>query len=220
MTHLHPTVERSINEYMTERGVKEDAAPTETTAAQAAVTPPKDVGSPLKQRYDKLSSRGAGMQTALRDRVITDAEYSKYLSQLNQAREAYEAENAATVELTPLQEEAAFIADKLEEAGLVGFARGMRENMKRSIPKTPESLDFYRSKLQEVTQIKKQAREEGIAEDYSLATYYNDEDSRTTSPTFLADYRAKAPQKVRMLTDEAESLMQQLAGRIKISRRV
>ena len=193
---------------------QEVVAPPEAPVEQAEVTPPKELGSPLKQRYDKLSSRRGGMQTALRDRVITDAEYSRYLSQLNQAREAYEAENAAAVELTPLQEEASFIADKLEEAGFAGIARGMRLNIKKNILKTPESLDFYRNKLQEATQVKEQARKEGIAEDYSLSRYYNDEDSRTTSPEFLVDYRAKAPQKVRMLTDEAESLMQQLAGRI------
>jgi hypothetical protein len=189
-------------------------AVAEEMAAPAVVTPSEDVGSPLKQRYDKLSSRRGAMQTAVRDSVITDAEYSKYLNQLSQAREAYEAENAATVELTPLQEEASFIADKLEEAGFAGVARGMRSNIKRNVFKTPESLDFYRDKLQEAAQVKEQARTEGIAEDYSLSRYYNEEDSRTTSPTFLADYRARAPQKVRMLTDEAESLMQQLATRI------
>jgi len=192
----------------------EPAPAAEEAAAPAEVTPSQDVGSPLKQRYDKLSSRAGRMQTAARDRVITDAEYSNYLAQLNQAREAYEAEGAAAVELTPLQEEASFIADKLEEAGFAGVARGMRLNIKKNILKTPESLDFYRNKLQEATQVKEQARKEGIAEDYSLSRYYDDEDSRTTSPEFLIDYRARAPQKVRMLTDEAESLMQQLAGRI------
>jgi GNAT superfamily N-acetyltransferase len=207
-----------IHDYMTERGVKEapvaEAKPTESAqdkleAKVQAVT--NEVGSPVKQRYDKLVGRQGAMQSAKRDGLITNEEYSEFTAQLKQARVAYEAEQLNSKELTPQQQEGFVLADQLEAAGLANFAAGMRLRVAREL--NPD-LTFARQKLQEVTKVKEQAQNEGIAEKQSLDNFYDQPNSRTNSPKFLADYRAKAPQKIRMMTDKAESLMQQLVARI------
>lgn len=179
----------------------------------APITPAvtNEVGSPLKQRYDKLSGRQGAMQSAKRDSLITNEEYFEFTAQLKQARAAYEAEQLNSKELTPQQQEGFVLADQLEAAGLANFASGMRLRVARELN---PNLTFARQKLQEVTKVKEQAQNEGIAEKQSLDNFYDNPNSRTNSPKFLADYRAKAPQKIRMMTDEAESLMQQLVARI------
>ena len=200
--------------------IKTNVAPTVSAQDQLEVKEPTptapattEAASPLKQRFDKLASRQAAMQSAKRDGLVTNEEYTNFTNQLAQARAAYGAEQATSQELTPTQQEASFIADKLEEAGHAPFARGMRINIERN-QLTPQGMDFYRQKLQDVTQVKEQAQNQGVAEKRSLDDFYDNPKSRTNSPEFLTDYRTQAPNKVRMLTDEAESVMQELVKRI------
>ena len=215
-----PVVEQPRPEALKEAEPVAEVAPTVSAQDQLEVKEPAptapaatEAASPLKQRFDKLASRQAAMQSAKRDGLVTNEEYTNFTNQLAQARAAYGAEQATSQELTPTQQEASFIADKLEEAGHAPFARGMRINIERN-QLTPQGMDFYRQKLQDVTQVKEQAQNQGVAEKRSLDDFYDNPKSRTNSPEFLTDYRTQAPNKVRMLTDEAESVMQELVKRI------
>jgi hypothetical protein len=161
-----------------------------------------------QQKLSRLSGKSIGMTNAFRDRIITNQEFDKFKSDLEAARQAASQEAPDLSALSPNKREILEIADKLEAAGVKGFARGMRLNARPEAREPDEKgMEFYRSKLEPYEA--KQATPE--SKPYGLPEFFSDNEKEVARITGLMK---SGPLKTRVALSEANDSIQRLAGTI------
>ena len=194
---IKPSDFQRINDYMTERGVKE-AGPAPEQATEE--TP--------QEKLNRLSGKSIRMTNAFRDRIITNQEFNKFQADLEAARQAVEQEAPDLSALSPAKREILEIADKLEAAGVKGFPRGMRSNARPEAREPDEkTMEFYRSKLQPYEEQQAPAEKKP----YGLPEFFSDNEKEVARITGLME---SGPLKTRVALNEANDSIQRLADTI------
>jgi hypothetical protein len=189
-----------INQYLTERGVKE------TPAAEA----PKEEPT-LKEQYDKATKLNFAAGDAFRNKLINQQQLDKIRSDYDRIKTEYQA-SIPKAELNPIQQETIDIADKLEALGLKPFADGMRTSAEKNQVKE-QNLEFYRTKLKQ-EQAKQTTLEEGVerpSEKWNWNEFYGDD---TKGLDKLKLFNSKAPPAVKQVFQDISDSIQAVTDRL------
>jgi GNAT superfamily N-acetyltransferase len=158
----------------------------------------------LKEQYDKAAKMNFMAGDAFRNKLINQEQLDKIRSDYESIKAKYQA-SIPKSELSPIQQEATDIADKLEALGLKPFADGMRTSIEKDQVKE-QNLEFYRTKLKQ-EQAKAPKAEEGIerpSEKWDWAKFYGD-DSKSLEKLKLFNSKAK-PEIKQALQTLSESI--------------
>jgi hypothetical protein len=122
----------------------------------------------------KFSRYNQGLKAAKEMRragQISEEKFNQFQNQYDQFRQEYDAYKERTAKpLTPIQKEAADIADKLEMLGGKDVAGGIRGAIKMGSPLTQDNIQFYNEKLAEY-QARKAEEGQRIEETHTLSNY-------------------------------------------------
>jgi DNA-binding transcriptional MerR regulator len=183
--------------------------PASTKPAEEAL--PKEAEPTLKEQYDKAAKLNFMAPDAFRDKRITQEQYDQIKSDYERVKTEYQASIPKT-ELSPVQQEATDIADKLEALGQTPFANGMRTAIEKN-QVSEKNMEFYRNKLKQ-EQAKQNTLEEGVerpSEKWSWSTFYGDD---TKGLEKLNLFNSKAPPAVKQALQSISDSIQAVTDRL------
>jgi len=183
--------------------------PASTKPAEEAL--PKEAEPTLKEQYDKAAKLNFMAPDAFRDKRITQEQYDQIKSDYERIKAQYQASIPKT-ELSPIQQEATDIADKLEALGQKPFANGMRTAIEKN-QVSEKNMEFYRNKLKQ-EQAKQNTLEEGVerpSEKWSWSTFYGD-DTKGLEKLNLFNSKAspEAKQALQTISDSIQAVTDRL----------
>jgi GNAT superfamily N-acetyltransferase len=165
----------------------------------------------LKEQYDKAAKMNFMAGDAFRNKAISQEQLDKIRSDYDRIKTEYQA-SIPKAELTPVQQEATDIADRLEALGQKPFVTGMRAAIEKNRV-TEESMEFYRTKLKQ-EQAKQSTLDEGIerpSEKFEWANFYRDEPKGLDK---LKLFNSKAPPAVKQALQTVTDTLQALTNRL------
>jgi Large polyvalent protein associated domain 38 len=165
----------------------------------------------LKEQYDKAAKLNFMAPDAFRNKRITQEQYDQIKSDYERIKAQYQASIPKT-ELSPVQQEATDIADKLEALGQTPFANGMRTAIEKN-QVSEKNMEFYRNKLKQ-EQAKQNTLEEGVerpSEKWSWSTFYGD-DTKGLEKLNLFNSKAspEAKQALQSISDSIQAVTDRL----------
>lgn len=183
--------------------------------APAAVEAPKEEAPKaeptLKEQYDKAAKLNLMAPDAFRDRRINQEQYDQIQADYERIKTEYQA-SIPKATLTPIQQEATDIADRLEELGQKPFVTGMRSAIARN-QVNKDNLEFYRSRLKQ-EQAKQNALDEGIerpSEKFEWTNFFRDDPKDLNK---LKLFNSKAPPAVKQALQTVTDTLQALTDRL------
>lgn len=185
----------------------ESEKPVETPKLEAA----KEEAPTLKEQYDKAAKMNFMAGDAFRNKLISQEQLDKIRSDYERIKAEYQA-SIPKGELSPIQQEATDIADKLEALGLKPFADGMRTSIEKN-QVGEQNLEFYRTKLKQ-EQAKAPKAEEGIerpSEKWDWAKFYGDD---TKGLEKLKLFNSKAKPEVKQALQTLSESIQAVTDRL------
>jgi GNAT superfamily N-acetyltransferase len=183
--------------------------------APVAVEAPKEEAPKeeptLKEQYDKAAKLNLMAPDAFRDRRINQEQYDQIQADYERIKTEYQA-SIPKATLTPIQQEATDIADRLEELGQKPFVTGMRSAIARN-QVNKDNLEFYRSRLKQ-EQAKQNALDEGIerpSEKFEWTNFFRDDPKDLNK---LKLFNSKAPPAVKQALQTVTDTLQALTDRL------
>ena len=179
-----------INDYMTERGVKEppevEEPKTPVEKPQEVVTPPektKTFPSHLSPEFqaayeNHLKSADAANKAKSMAKVgtATEAQAQPFIDRAEKARaDMYEALFKERDNLSPENKETIDLAQRAIDVGQRGFAEGMLSNIIKNRPPTPQDMDFRRTRTAELETQAKPKENVPIKETHNLDTLFENQ---------------------------------------------
>lgn len=165
----------------------------------------------LKEQYDKAAKLNLMAPDAFRDRRINQEQYDQIQADYERIKTEYQA-SIPKATLTPIQQEATDIADRLEELGQKPFVTGMRSAIARN-QVNKDNLEFYRSRLKQ-EQAKQNALDEGIerpSEKFEWTNFFRDDPKDLNK---LKLFNSKAPPAVKQALQTVTDTLQALTDRL------
>lgn len=185
--------------------------PVETPPVKAPKEEAPKEEPTLKEQYDKAAKLNLMAPDAFRDRRINQEQYDQIQADYERIKTEYQA-SIPKATLTPIQQEATDIADRLEELGQKPFVTGMRSAIARN-QVNKDNLEFYRSRLKQ-EQAKQNALDEGIerpSEKFEWTNFFRDDPKDLNK---LKLFNSKAPPAVKQALQTVTDTLQALTDRL------
>lgn len=194
----------------TQQPVAPVAEETPVEAEKPKAAEPVIPGAKTEEQYMQDIRNGMSSINAVRDKRITQAQYEEYQALAETARkelDKLQSKQAAT--LSPAQQEAIKIAERMEALGEKDFTAGIRNAARK--PSVESNLPFYREKLADL-ESKRGATEQVFSETHSLKDLMKIESDRGLEK--LEQYQKTAAPKTRAVVERAGNVIQQVKDAI------
>ena len=186
----------------------EEEAPVEAAKPKAAE--PVIPGAKTEEQYMQDVRNGMSSINAVREKRITQAQYEEYQALAEVARkELDKLQSKKAAELSPAQQEAVQIAERMEALGEKDFSSGVRNAARNA--SVERNLPFYREKLADL-ESKRGATEKAFSETHSLKDLMKIESDRGLEK--LEQYQKSAAPATRKAVERAGNVVQQVKDAI------
>jgi hypothetical protein len=201
--------EPDVKQPLTTEPVEEPTVTTVQTE-EAKPEPAAEPAAKTEAEYQQDIRNGMKSIDAVRDKRITQEQYEEFQALAQTARQELnklQSEQAAT--MSPFQQEAIQIAERMEALGEKNFTAGVR-NAARN-PSVERNLPFYREKLADL-ESKRGATEQAFSETHSLKDLMRIESDRGLEK--LERYQKTAAPATRAAVERVGEVVQQIKDAI------
>lgn len=177
---IKPSDFQRINDYMTERGVQEEPkpAPLLPKVEEPKKTFASNLSPEFQEAYEhhlKSAEAANKVKSMVRVGTATQAQAQPFIEKSDKARaNMYDVLFKEKDNLSDSHKEIVGLAERAIKANQRGFAEGMLNNVIKDVKITPENLDFYNTRVEELEAQAKPKESKPIKETHNLETLLKD----------------------------------------------